>query len=111
MGFPWDRDALAAELAPAFHDDADGRTDAVVLGCTHYPLILDTLRVVAPWDVQWIDAGAAIARRALDLASGTSGESTAYVTGRGDAARYALTFAREGFGTTMELSLSHDSVE
>ena len=41
-------------IAPAFVEDADGRTDVVVLACTHYPLLLDRFRRLAPWDVTWI---------------------------------------------------------
>src|SRR5690606_16788127 len=30
---------IAREIAPCFVDEADGRTDVVVLACTHYPLL------------------------------------------------------------------------
>ena len=61
---------IAAELAPCFvgdgaHDPA--RTDTVVLACTHYPLLLERLRRLAPWPVDWIDPAPAIARRVSDL--------------------------------------------
>jgi glutamate racemase len=62
--------AIAAELAPCFvGDPADrtARTDAVVLACTHYPLLLDRLINLAPWPVDWIDPAPAIARRVSDL--------------------------------------------
>ncbi len=59
---------LRREITLAFHDDAKGRTDAIVLGCTHYPLILERLRPLAPWPVAWIDSSEAIARRALAVA-------------------------------------------
>ena len=40
--------------------------DTVVLGCTHFPLITATLRELRPhW--QWLDSGAAIARRVDNL--------------------------------------------
>jgi glutamate racemase len=64
-----DRD-IAAELAPCFvghQDDEATRTDAVVLACTHYPLLLDRLVRLAPWQVNWIDPAPAIARRVSDL--------------------------------------------
>jgi len=64
-----DRD-IAAELAPCFvgdRDDARERTDTIVLACTHYPLLLDRLVKLAPWEVAWIDPAPAIARRAGDL--------------------------------------------
>jgi glutamate racemase len=57
---------IAAEIAPCFVDDGQ-RTDTVVLACTHYPLLLDRLRALAPWPVDWIDPAPAIARRVSDL--------------------------------------------
>jgi glutamate racemase len=63
-------DDIAAELAPCFvgdAKDATARTDTVVLACTHYPLIFDRLKRLAPWDVAWIDPAPAIARRVCDL--------------------------------------------
>ena len=57
---------IAAEIAPCFVNGA-ARTDTVVLACTHYPLLLDRLRRLAPWPVDWIDPAPAIARRTSDL--------------------------------------------
>ncbi len=59
--------ALLAEIEPCFVDEDEGRTDAVVLGCTHYPLIRDRLERIAPWPVTWIDPAPAIARRVVQL--------------------------------------------
>lgn len=59
-------EAIAAEIAPCFVDDG-ARTDTVVLACTHYPLLLDRLKQLAPWPVEWIDPAPAIARRASSL--------------------------------------------
>ena len=61
--------AVAAEIAPCFvgGGDAATRTDTVVLACTHYPLLLDQIRRLAPWPVDWIDPAPAIARRVIDL--------------------------------------------
>ena len=95
-------DAWLAEIALAFQDDAQGRTDAVVLGCTHYPLVLAALERVAPWPVRWIDSSAAIARQALAVGGGGS-LAVAYVTATADVARYAALFAREGFAETRAL--------
>ncbi len=61
-------DAIAQEIAPCFVTAADGRrTDTIVLACTHYPLLLDRLALLAPWPVDWIDPAPAIARRMTDL--------------------------------------------
>ncbi len=62
-----DDDAVAREIAPCFVAQGDRRTDAIVLACTHYPLLLERLVRRAPWPVDWIDPAAAIARRVTDL--------------------------------------------
>jgi glutamate racemase len=61
-----DADVLA-EIAPCFREKEGLRTDAVALACTHYPLLLDAYRRVAPWEVHWIDPAPAIARRVRAL--------------------------------------------
>ena len=63
---PVDADLLA-ELEPCFVADEGGRTDVVTLGCTHYPLLLERLRSLAPWPVTWLDPAPAIARRVVQL--------------------------------------------
>ncbi|MDD1521505.1 MULTISPECIES: glutamate racemase [Bradyrhizobium] len=69
-GTPISDEAILAELAPCFvgdPSDATSRTDTVVLACTHYPLLLDRMKMLAPWPVDWIDPAPAIARRVSDL--------------------------------------------
>jgi len=66
-GEPVSDAVIAAEIAPCFVEDGAARTDAVVLGCTHYPLLLERLRAVAPWPVAWFDPAPAIARRVSSL--------------------------------------------
>ncbi len=58
---------IAAEIMPAFVEAAGCRTDTIVLACTHYPLLLDRLKRLAPWPVRWIDPAEAIARRVVQL--------------------------------------------
>lgn len=61
---------IAREIAPCFKEnESRARTDVVVLACTHYPLLLEAFRRVAPWPVEWIDPAPAIARRADHLLS------------------------------------------
>lgn len=60
---------VAAAIAPAFVEADGRRTDAIVLACTHYPLLLETLQRLAPWPVTWIDPAPAIARRVAQVAS------------------------------------------
>lgn len=105
LGGVLDLDGLRAELAPAFLNDGQGRTDCVVLGCTHYPLIANALARVAPWQVTWVDSGEAIARRALSLADTAPSTSIAYVTRAEDIARYRDLFLREGFDEVRSLTL------
>jgi glutamate racemase len=64
-------DALRAEIMPVFKQDGGRRTDIVVLGCTHYPLVADEIAEVSPWPVTLIDPSAAIARRVGDVADET----------------------------------------
>jgi glutamate racemase len=66
-GEPVEDAAIALELAPCFVADAGGRTDTVVLACTHFPLLIERLRRLAPWPVAFIDPAPAIARRLTDL--------------------------------------------
>jgi glutamate racemase len=65
-GAPVSDDALCAEIGPCFRDDG-ARTDTVVLACTHYPLLIERLRRLAPWPVDFVDPAPAIARRVTDL--------------------------------------------
>ncbi len=86
-GAPVSDDAVRAEIAPGFNDDG-ARTDTVVLACTHYPLLIERLRRLAPWPVNFIDPAPAIARRVVDLlgpaASAEAGAGRAiFTSGRG----------------------------
>ena len=90
---------IAGEILPCFLDEEGQRTDTVVLACTHYPLLLDRFRRVAPWPVEWLDPAPAIARRVADLlrdrpAASTAGSQTIeFTSGRTPppALRQALT--------------------
>lgn len=66
-GEPVSDEHIAAEIAPCFVERAGARTDAIVLACTHYPLILHRIQKLAPWTVSYIDPAPAIARRVADL--------------------------------------------
>ena len=37
----------------------------IVLACTHYPFLIERMKLVAPWPVEWVDPAPAIARRVL----------------------------------------------
>ncbi|MGO1461164.1 MAG: glutamate racemase [Marinobacter sp.] len=52
-----------AELDQAVEGLRGAAVDTVVLGCTHYPLLLDSLKRSLPGVRFWVDSGEAIARR------------------------------------------------
>lgn len=66
-GVAVDLAALKDEITPVFVEAGGRRTDVVVLGCTHYPLLTDELAKVEPWVVRYIDPAPAIARRVADV--------------------------------------------
>jgi glutamate racemase len=74
-GEPAPDDAIRAEIAPCFVEEAVLRTDTVVLACTHYPLLLPRLDQLAPWPVRYMDPAPAIARRVGDLLGPTVGDT------------------------------------
>jgi glutamate racemase len=85
-GAPVDDATLAAEIAPCFVTDADGRrTDVVCLACTHYPLLLPRLEALAPWPVTWIDPAPAIARRVVQLIGAAPREAERHDAAHGTA--------------------------
>lgn len=94
---------IAAELGPCFLDRDGRRTDAVVLACTHYPLLLPRFEALAPWPVTWIDPAAAIARRVTDLVGAApdpaaDGETVAVFTGAGVPDALAAALSERGVG-------------
>jgi len=62
-----DEAAVKAEIEPCFTEKDGKRTDIIVLACTHYPFLVNRMRKMAPWPVDWIDTSEAIARRAASL--------------------------------------------
>ena len=65
-----DHEAVRAEIMPAFVERGGRRTDAIALGCTHYPLLLPVLEAIAPWPVRFVDPAPAIARRVRSVFPG-----------------------------------------
>jgi len=62
-GLPVKMSVIKNELAPMFASKHGMHVDAVVLACTHFPLLRDELKASVTQSVQWIDSGAAIAKR------------------------------------------------
>lgn len=63
------------ELDSAVSGLRDAGVDTVVLGCTHYPLLLQSLKQSLPDVKFWVDSGDAIARRVAWLLA-QAGQST-----------------------------------
>ena len=59
--------AVHDEIRPVFRRRNGQRTDTVVLGCTHYPLLLPELEAASPWPVSFIDPAPAIARQTANV--------------------------------------------
>ena len=102
-GAPVPDAAIAAEIAPCFVEAGGRRTDVVVLGCTHYPLLAARFARLAPWPVTYIDPAPAIARRVVQLlgpapdAAGPAGGATAvFTSGAGLTAALEGALARRG---------------
>jgi glutamate racemase len=64
-----DMDVIRQEITPLFAGRVGADVDAVVLACTHFPLLRDELRASVRQSVQWIDSGEAIARRVKAILS------------------------------------------
>jgi glutamate racemase len=62
-----DLEEVRVEITPVYRSREGKRTDVVVLGCTHYPLLVEDIGKVAPWPVTFIDPAPAIARRVRDV--------------------------------------------
>ncbi len=101
-----ERGALEAEIAPVFQARDDGRrTDTVVLGCTHYPLIAKEIAAAAPWPVRLIDPSGAVAKQvevvcrdAKMSRSSTDTDYNSYLTAPNP--EYHAVLQREGFSAT-----------
>ncbi len=101
-GNPASDEAIAAELAPCFVAQGERRTDTIALACTHYPLLGERLKNLAPWPVDWIDPAPAIARRVIDLVGQPSAQagppaSIAFTSGRAPSPALAQALRTYGF--------------
>jgi glutamate racemase len=88
--------AIRQEIRPVFRRRNGQRTDTVVLGCTHYPLLLPELEAAAPWPVHFIDPAPAIARRVASVVETMSGSGQ----GAGELAPDGTVFLTSGRGAT-----------
>lgn len=58
---------IASILTPFSEHPLAARLDTMILGCTHFPLLLDELQAAFFKPLEWIDSGAAIAARVESL--------------------------------------------
>lgn len=65
LGCEIDKAVLLEEITPCFVKSAQRKTDIITLGCTHYPFLVNEMRKLAPWPVDWLDPAEAVARQAL----------------------------------------------
>ena len=95
--------AIKTEIADCFVEADGRRTDTVVLACTHYPLLIERFRALAPWPVEWLDPAPAIARRVADLlcnvpaGSATPPPRILFTSGRTPSPALASALTRYGF--------------
>jgi glutamate racemase len=79
---------ITDEIKPCFVETDGAHTDTIALACTHYPLLIDRLKALALWPVEWIDSAPAIARRVVELLGPPTSTAPA------DPARLILTSGR-----------------
>jgi glutamate racemase len=76
-------EAPLVELQAAMRPFREADVDTVVLGCTHYPLLLESLKQSLPSVRFWVDSGEAIARRVAWLLDQTGQLALAESRARG----------------------------
>ncbi len=108
-GRPVDLARIQTELAPLFSGRRGANIDAVVLACTHFPLLRDELKAAISQSVQWIDSGEAIARRVDSLLGKLTPQDrapradTAFLVGPQTNADRSAAFAHFGFERVVAL--------
>ena len=108
-GRPVDPERIKAELAPLFSGRRGADIDAVVLACTHFPLLKEELKAAVTQTVKWIDSGEAIARRVESLLKDVTPQlrerraDTAFLIGPQTNTKRGAAFARFGFERVVAL--------
>lgn len=78
---PIDTQLLREEIRPCFVQRGHRKTDIVTLGCTHYPFLVNEMRKLTPWPVDWLDPAHAVARQASRLLAELPDDSAGVETG------------------------------
>jgi glutamate racemase len=71
----WTDDPITDSICRRYLNQIDASVKTFVLGCTHYPVLLPSLRRARP-DATWIESGAATARVVDHLLQGSRGYRT-----------------------------------
>ena len=71
----WVDDPITDAVCRRYLNQIDPRVKTLVLGCTHYPVLLPSLRRVRP-DARWIDSGAVTASAVERVLQGATGFRT-----------------------------------
>lgn len=108
-------ETIRDEIRPVFRRREGRRTDTVVLGCTHYPLLIEELNAAAPWPVTFIDPAPAIARRVQAVLAETPPRPRAdeaipagtviFTSARAMQPDHVAIYAAEGFAQPLVLDL------
>jgi len=103
-GDPIDPAAIASAVRPLLDQPGGDRMDALVLACTHFPLLADELALAFP-GVEFVDGGPGIARRIAFLTRGQPWPTSrppgqAYFTGGPPRASLASALIAFGIGST-----------
>ncbi|WP_373235749.1 glutamate racemase [Cohaesibacter celericrescens] len=92
------KSAVWSEIESAFCIADGPDVDVIVLGCTHYPLLLPVLLEVAPRPVLWLDPAPAVARRVMHLLGQEWQDCLADSNLNNVGPRFGLTFVATGGG-------------
>lgn len=104
----WQDDPVAALIAERYLAPLrEHRVDTVVLGCTHYPLLLPILERILGADVALVDSGAAVAAR---VAAGLAQAGLTRAAGGAPEHHFCVTDAADRFRRLAERILCTDEV-
>ncbi len=104
-GIPVDPAHMRQAISGLYDQPSGNRLDAVVLACTHFPLLVDEIQEASPHPVALVESGEGIARRTAHLTAGQNWPETpagiAVLTQEDDAGRQlANAFAGAGLRQT-----------
>lgn len=69
-GIPVDPAHMRDAISGLYNQQGGDRIDAVVLACTHFPLLAEEIEAASPHPVSLVDSGEGIARRTAHLTAG-----------------------------------------